>query len=92
MRASNSGTMEVTGTDAYGVYALNRGNITTNQGVMVATGVIFTTDIHGVWAENTNADSDTSVRAENKDSGASITTTGVMMHMDYMRALLVQDE
>ena len=32
VRASNSGTMEVTGTDAYGVYALNRGSITINQG------------------------------------------------------------
>ena len=78
VRASNSGTIEVTGTDAYGVYALNEG------------GVISTTDIHGVWAENTNTDSDTSVRVRRMMVAERVSPRWVMMHMDYMRALLVQ--
>ena len=54
---------------------------------MVATGVIFTTGVgnHGVMAENTNADSDASVRAENDGSGASISTEGDNAHGVYAR-------
>ena len=69
--STSSGTIEVTGTHAYGVYGLNEG-------------AISTTDIHGLWAENTNENDDTSVRAENRDSGT-ITTAGSQAHGVYAR-------